>query len=211
MRYGSATILSYSAQVANEEISHALESTKSQLEELTSRFEEQKALNDRLENDLLRVNASGAPVSGRATGSNTPRLGQESSAFLAPEDPLAALVGQKRVSVDCLVALHFLNVQDPSDARSPDNLLPQETTPTSQPQTSAETSILPIITSQRDRFRQRNAELEEVRRMLMLNLRQAGAETLFRFFFWSPNSNCCGNRRPSPSSGTRSRHFKQIT
>ena len=29
------------------------------------------------------------------------------------------------------------------------------------PATSAETSILPIITSQRDRFRQRNAELEE--------------------------------------------------
>ena len=28
---------------------------------------------------------------------------------------------------------------------------------------SAETSILPIVTSQRDRFRQRNAELEEVR------------------------------------------------
>ena len=28
-------------------------------------------------------------------------------------------------------------------------------------QSSAETSILPIITSQRDRFRQRNAELEE--------------------------------------------------
>lgn len=27
---------------------------------------------------------------------------------------------------------------------------------------SAETSILPIITSQRDRFRQRNGELEEV-------------------------------------------------
>lgn len=28
---------------------------------------------------------------------------------------------------------------------------------------SADTSILPIVTSQRDRFRQRNAELEEVR------------------------------------------------
>jgi homeobox protein cut-like len=27
---------------------------------------------------------------------------------------------------------------------------------------SADTSILPIVTSQRDRFRQRNAELEEV-------------------------------------------------
>jgi homeobox protein cut-like len=35
---------------------------------------------------------------------------------------------------------------------------------------SADTSILPIVTSQRDRFRQRNAELEEVRRVsLSLN------------------------------------------
>ncbi len=30
---------------------------------------------------------------------------------------------------------------------------------------SADTSILPIVTSQRDRFRQRNAELEEVSEM----------------------------------------------
>ena len=35
---------------------------------------------------------------------------------------------------------------------------------------SADTSILPIVTSQRDRFRQRNAELEEVCVSLANNL-----------------------------------------
>lgn len=37
----------------------------------------------------------------------------------------------------------------------------QDSSPAPQAASSAETSILPIITSQRDRFRQRNAELEE--------------------------------------------------
>jgi homeobox protein cut-like len=36
--------------------------------------------------------------------------------------------------------------------------------------TSAESSILPIVTSQRDRFRQRNAELEEVMGYLVILL-----------------------------------------
>ncbi|CEQ41956.1 SPOSA6832_03735 [Sporobolomyces salmonicolor] len=109
------------AQVAHDELALAHQSIGADFDGLQSRFEEQRALNDRLENDLLRINESRSGVSPMAAGR---------------EDPLAGLQLGKNES----------------------------TAPTPAPfQSSAETSILPIITSQRDRFRQRNAELEEVR------------------------------------------------
>lgn len=52
------------------------------LEGLHSRFEEQRSLNDRLENDLLRINQS--TDSGRASGAGTPS-----------GDPLAGLLARK--------------------------------------------------------------------------------------------------------------------
>jgi hypothetical protein len=69
------------------------------------------------------------------------------------------------------------------------------TTPTPGPST-AETSILPIITSQRDRFRTRNAELEEVRMPAPCTACPG---------YGRPHRNCASNLRPSPSCGPRSR------
>ncbi|KAI5477893.1 Golgi membrane protein [Pseudohyphozyma bogoriensis] len=107
-----------SLRVAHEELFATHRTISADLDSLHSRFDEQRTLNDRLENDLLRINQANE---GRGTPSPLPR-----------EDPLAGLnVGKKEP------------VGPPPAA------------------TSAETSILPIITSQRDRFRQRNAELEE--------------------------------------------------
>jgi len=102
-------------RVAHEELFATHRNIAADLDALHSRFDDQRALNDRLENDLLRINQGGD-----RTATPTSR-----------EDPLANLhVGRK------------------------------EPTPSPAP-SSAETSILPIITSQRDRFRTRNAELEE--------------------------------------------------
>lgn len=119
-------------RVAHEQLSTNLQVTKNELEDLTSKYEEQKALNDKLENDLLRVNGVGGSGT---SGTSTPKKGAASAAGQSdPQDPLAALnIGKKALDT-------------PAAAAAP---------------SSAETSILPIITSQRDRFRQRNAELEE--------------------------------------------------
>ncbi|KAK4054157.1 hypothetical protein OIV83_001183 [Microbotryomycetes sp. JL201] len=108
-----------SMRVAYEELSAEHRTLTADIEALQSRFDEQRALNERLENDLLRINKSGPSSIGVAT----------------KEDPLAGLnLGRK---------------EPVANGAAP--AVPN----------SAETSILPIITSQRDRFRQRNAELEE--------------------------------------------------
>ncbi|GAA5910670.1 hypothetical protein JCM5296_001687 [Sporobolomyces johnsonii] len=121
-------------RVAHDELALAHQSIGADFDGLQSRFEEQRALNDRLENDLLRINESRNGVSPVAAGR---------------EDPLAGLqLGKK-----------------------------ESTVPTPAPfQSSAETSILPIITSQRDRFRQRNAELEEELRRQFNTISELRAE-----------------------------------
>ncbi|GAA5925884.1 hypothetical protein JCM1841_004029 [Sporobolomyces salmonicolor] len=121
-------------RVAHDELALAHQSIGADFDGLQSRFEEQRALNDRLENDLLRINESRSGVSPMAAGR---------------EDPLAGLQLGKNES----------------------------TAPTPAPfQSSAETSILPIITSQRDRFRQRNAELEEELRRQFNTISELRAE-----------------------------------
>lgn len=113
---------------------------------MTSRYEEQRALNDRLENDLLRINGNKS-----ASGSATPKRNYDAGLSVPgddPNDPLASL-GLNRKSMD--------GPSRPDSSSAPSH--PAQ--PHASTSSSAETSILPIITSQRDRFRQRNSELEE--------------------------------------------------
>lgn len=75
-------------QVAHEELFATHRTITGDLEGLHSRFEEQRVLNDRLENDLLRINQSAG------SGSVTPS---------AREDPLAGLnLGKKVRIASCL-------------------------------------------------------------------------------------------------------------
>lgn len=81
-------------QVANEEATHALQSTRSELEQLTVRFDEQKRLSEKLENDLLRINTADPR-------SSTPKPASSIGAPLSvpnnANDSLAALVGKRMV------------------------------------------------------------------------------------------------------------------
>ncbi|KAF8904459.1 CASP C terminal-domain-containing protein [Gymnopilus junonius] len=101
------------------ELEGSLQSSRQQLETLTTDLEREKQLNEKLEADLLSINKESGYG---ATDSET--------------DILAKLDTGKRTDT------------------------PVRTTPIPFAP-SADTSILPIVTSQRDRFRQRNAELEE--------------------------------------------------
>jgi len=101
------------------------EQLQAECDQLRSQVTEQQQLNDRLENDLLHLNASNLPSQAQS-GTATPAQGLDSLAGLN--------IGKKDTSTIAAPGLT----------------------------STAESSILPIITSQRDRFRQRNAEIEEV-------------------------------------------------
>ena len=93
----------------------------------------QKELNERLETDLLALDKRSVPS--HSVGGNF-------------DDPLVGL------DLD-------IGMDKEKDSGKKSESSTAQSTPI--PFTSvADTSILPIVTSQRDRFRQRNAELEEV-------------------------------------------------
>ena len=125
-----------------------MQSVESELVMTSSELEKQRALNEKLENDLLQMEAHNPkPTTGEPSSEDT--------------DALAGLeLGKKTVrhslSRGSIATLNVCECEQASPARS--SPIPFAS--------SADTSILPIVTSQRDRFRQRNAELEEVRRAL---------------------------------------------
>ncbi|EJF65373.1 hypothetical protein DICSQDRAFT_50703 [Dichomitus squalens LYAD-421 SS1] len=116
-------------RIMHGELEAALQSVKSQLEVTESELDKQRALNEKLETDLLQMDQRKGDTGDRASSAN---------GTSTPVDVLASLELGKKAGVS-------------SPARS----TPIPFAP------SADTSILPIVTSQRDRFRQRNAELEE--------------------------------------------------
>ncbi|PFH53829.1 hypothetical protein AMATHDRAFT_73241 [Amanita thiersii Skay4041] len=106
-------------RILHGELEASFQAAQEELNVTTLELEKQKALNEKLENDLLSMNT--------ANNDATPESGF---------DVLASLERSKKTN---------------DSSRS-----------TPIPFTStADTSILPIVTSQRDRFRQRNAELED--------------------------------------------------
>ncbi|KAI1794075.1 CASP C terminal-domain-containing protein [Ganoderma leucocontextum] len=114
-------------RILHGELEAALHSVQSQLEVTESELDKQRALNEKLETDLLQMDQRKGD-----TGATSPANGTST-----PVDVLAGLeLGKK-------------------SGESPARNTPIPFAP------SADTSILPIVTSQRDRFRQRNAELEE--------------------------------------------------
>ncbi|KAI5123047.1 hypothetical protein M0805_000482 [Coniferiporia weirii] len=127
-----------------------LESRMAEMEEelyLTkAELEEKRSLNEKLELDLLQMEAYKPSVNDASStyGSDTPR----DSLGLADLD----LTGRKLLP----------------DATAKSSPIPFAT--------SADTSILPIVTSQRDRFRQRNAELEEELRKQFQTMSELRAE-----------------------------------
>ncbi|TNY17439.1 CASP C terminal-domain-containing protein [Rhodotorula diobovata] len=126
-------------RVAHDELAAEHDAAAQECDALRARLDEQKALNDKLENDLVRINESRGNGGGGGAGGGSGQGqagGGGAGGAAARDDPLAGLqLGKKSSEGAPVQAAPF--------------------------QSSAETSILPIITSQRDRFRQRNGELEE--------------------------------------------------
>ncbi|KAI6098987.1 CASP C terminal-domain-containing protein [Pisolithus croceorrhizus] len=120
-------------RVLHGSLEQSLKATQTELETTRLELSKQKELNEQLETDLLVVDKRTVPSS---TGAGR----------TAPDDALADL-------------MHDIGKDERNTATTAES---SSIRSTPVPFTSsADTSILPIVTSQRDRFRQRNAELEE--------------------------------------------------
>lgn len=133
-------------RVSQGELSHASASTTKELESLRGEVKRLKSLNERLEDDLVNMR----PGDGKA----------KSKALMSAEETLAEM--------DRLGAEAVLPSSSPSGSKEdkikkdPIPFVETKNAPASAAQSSSsDSSILPIITGQRDRFRARNAELEE--------------------------------------------------
>ncbi|KAH9929496.1 CASP C terminal-domain-containing protein [Epithele typhae] len=122
-------------RVLHGELETALQSVQSQLDATESELERQRTLNEKLETDLLHMDQRKGDSG--INGGVAPANGSSTSDVLADLD-----LGRKNVG--------YAAASDSLTRSTPIPFAP-----------SADTSILPIVTSQRDRFRQRNAELEE--------------------------------------------------
>ncbi|EIW82884.1 hypothetical protein CONPUDRAFT_71560 [Coniophora puteana RWD-64-598 SS2] len=121
-------------RIIHAELEESLRGAREELTIAQGELEKQRTLNDKLEDDLLKMDAGASKTTNNGDASVRPTPGRASG---SADDVLGDLdLGKK--STD-------------SGARG-------TTIPFAS---AADTSILPIVTSQRDRFRQRNAELEE--------------------------------------------------
>ncbi|KAL5485305.1 hypothetical protein ACEPAI_7947 [Sanghuangporus weigelae] len=133
-------------RVAHSDLESRMAELSEELRLTKSELEEKRTLNERLELDLLQLEAHKPLANGvRST------TGTEMS-----KDPL---------DLADLDLGRAKSAQDTSERSTP---IPFAS--------SADTSILPIVTSQRDRFRQRNAELEEELRKQFQTLSELRSE-----------------------------------
>ncbi|KAI0000520.1 CASP C terminal-domain-containing protein [Russula vinacea] len=121
-------------RILHGELEASLQRANDDLASTTSELEKHRQLNERLESDILKIEHHEQGGNGQENGDANPVDAEE-------DDVLAGLGLELGLTT---------KDKDPAVQTKP---IPFTS--------SANTSILPIVTSQRDRFRQRNAELEE--------------------------------------------------
>jgi len=164
-------------KVLHESVSRDLEDVRTRNEISTRQLGSQTQLIQRLEEDITRMNqSSGGAVagSGVGNGSNGYFVGTPGSNVAAYQHPTSPPFGKLSFSGEVVggVALGPVLPSTPRTPGFPSSATlggegaaqAARSTPlggANASVSSADQSILPIITSQRDRFRQRNSELEE--------------------------------------------------
>ncbi|KAF9230537.1 CASP C terminal-domain-containing protein [Melanogaster broomeanus] len=132
-------------RILHRSLEESLRSTQSELDMTRAELSKQSSLNEKLETDLLALdNRPAHPPRGSANGT------------VDSDDPLSGL------GLD--LGLENIKSKQGETSGSTTRSTPIPFT------SSADTSILPIVTSQRDRFRARNAELEEASHAFALPL-----------------------------------------
>lgn len=154
-------------RVANTELEASTSQTRQALEQASSEISHLKALNERLEEDLINLK----PGQSRSEFAVT---GMSAEEALAEMDKIAQ---DTKDSSDAKQAVSGTSQQQqnatiPLDASKGSS----NTKAAGGAGSSSASSILPIITSQRDRFRARNAELEEELRKQFETISELRAE-----------------------------------
>ncbi|KAE8254325.1 hypothetical protein A4X03_0g5737, partial [Tilletia caries] len=151
-----------SERVSHNELKRSQASLVGELEVAKGEVDRLKALTDRLENDLLVLD-----VPGLGAGSGAGK-GKEDGAGAGDRDGGGVVEGVNGSTIPT-------SPSDPFDLSSLPTPTAQAAIPAPAPATS-QSSLLPIITSQRDRFRTRNAELEEELRTQFQTISELRAE-----------------------------------
>ncbi|KAK0532796.1 hypothetical protein OC835_003209 [Tilletia horrida] len=191
-----------SERVAHNELKASHTTLASDLTSARAEVDRLKALTERLENDLLQLNIptltnGGAgkvsQTNGSASAATTAAAavgGSEATSRAAPDpfEALDALTAPSSSSSSFSSSNPAVPptphsakaTQPPSSSSSSSSSQPPPSSsqppPSASGSTSAESSLLPIITSQRDRFRARNAELEEELRTQFNTISELRAE-----------------------------------
>lgn len=137
-------------RVAKTELESFSTQMKNELEHAQSEMLRLKSLNERLEDDLVNLKpGQSSTIRGEGNGK-----GMSAEEALAEMDKIAqSTEGREKVDVPAGFSPKQQILAIPFDNTKTANV--------NGPSLSTSNSILPIITSQRDRFRARNAELEE--------------------------------------------------
>lgn len=142
-------MLNFPVQILHGELQESLRNVEQKLDSTSAELQKQKDLNEKLENDLFSIDQHDpSPPSSKSLGKGKGKMPMTSGDPTSDEH-------QQLADADDLLAGLDLGKADTPTRSTP---IPFTNPPNSS---SADTSILPIVTSQRDRFRQRNAELEE--------------------------------------------------
>ncbi|KAK0560523.1 hypothetical protein OC861_006248 [Tilletia horrida] len=157
-----------SERVAHNELKKEHANVSADLSSARSEVDRLKSLAERLENDLLQLNVQGL-------SSSTP----ESRGAVFASDNGTTVSGPEAGGAGTTTSVSNNDPFDLDSLTSPNNTaIPpsSSTTSISSKQPNPESSLLPIITSQRDRFRARNAELEEELRTQFNTISELRAE-----------------------------------
>lgn len=142
-------------RVSKTEMESASSQVQKELEKANSEVRRLKALNERLEDDLVNMKPDDSRISRKEA---TPGMSAEEA--LAEMDQIAKGSNKENGKQSSDVAATKQS-STPSDSTTKGSMNGSRGVAPSNDAASSSTSILPIITSQRDRFRARNAELEE--------------------------------------------------
>ncbi|CDW94880.1 hypothetical protein [Sporisorium scitamineum] len=152
-------------RVSNTELSTSLDKATGELTQLKQDYSHLKSLNDKLEIDLASLGPDGRPSS---SSKRTAAMSAEDA--LKEMESLEAEVTQASQNAKARSGSTIANTDGANGVRSATLARSVPPSASGRPSTSSaaapggssgESSILPIVTSQRDRFRTRNAELEE--------------------------------------------------
>ncbi|KAN0064650.1 hypothetical protein ACQY0O_002280 [Thecaphora frezii] len=157
-----------SLRVAHDELTSTSSTSSTELARLKKEVARLQSLNEKLENDLVSVgggngesaSAAAATSAAAAPPRSAPAVGKD--AVMSAEEALAEM--ERIASTPASTSLQTNGQAGAVPSSSAASTSPQPpASPMARSATAAshDTSILPIITSQRDRFRARNAELEE--------------------------------------------------